>query len=95
MSPDPSIKRIPLSKCLHCGAPFDAIGTPDNSNADLADGINVTVCIKCAAVMGVSKDGTPRRLTDDEIAQIDNDPQLRGELARMVRNIRHMRASRG
>jgi hypothetical protein len=67
------------------------VGTPDGLPGPPPTGRDVTVCIKCGAVMMLDRDLKVRGMTDAEIAELTSDLELMNVLARMVRCVHLMR----
>jgi len=84
--------HTPESKCLHCGKILDMAGSPDGSPIDRPSDGDITVCIRCGAVMAFDGEGKVRGMTDEEIATVTRDAELMSSIARTVRSIRIVRA---
>jgi hypothetical protein len=86
------IVKTPLCHCLGCGHKFDAGANPDNDQ-DLPGPGDVTVCLKCGAVMKYADDMTVRGMTDAEIDELTNDMEWMGQIARVVGRVNMVRHS--
>jgi hypothetical protein len=83
--------RTPECRCLGCGKRLDAVGpvAPDGSDAnDRPSPGDVTVCLRCGAVMMLAEDLTVRGMTEAEMDLLCNDKGYMNFLAGVVRNIR-------
>lgn len=90
---EPDIARVPESRCLDCGKTLDALGTGDKALAARPEPGDVTVCIRCGAVMKLDEKLRLRGLTDAEMDELVNSRETMQELAKVVRAIhvvRHM-----
>lgn len=85
------IARTPECVCLNCGKVFDALGTGDlNVAADPQPG-DVTVCIRCGAVMKIGDNLRVRGMTDAEMDELQADTEWMNQVARLVKTIHFMR----
>ena len=83
--------RTPLNKCLDCGCKISAASTPDGRAGPPPTEGDLTVCIKCGAVMMLDRDLKVRGMTDAEIEELTSNRATMDELARMVRCIHLIR----
>jgi hypothetical protein len=82
--------NTPQCRCLACGECFEALtGIDPNDRPSEGD---LIVCIRCGGVMATAHDLTVRGLSGEEIAKIQDDPQLTQYLAQCVRVVHFVRA---
>lgn len=85
------VTRTPECRCLACGKVLDALGTQDGK-AMLPEPGNLAVCFYCGAVMIIADDLTVRGMTDDEMDDVIADREAMNEIAKLVVNMRLIRA---
>ena len=86
--------RTPECACLHCGYHLDAAGSPDGSPiAPPAEG-DLSICLRCGAVMKYNSAGKVRGMTDPEIDELIADTEQMNILAKLVRGIHFVRQLR-
>lgn len=92
MDRDKDVKRTKRSACLVCGYVVNALGTGDpNVEARPKPG-DVTICMKCGAVMMLANDLTVRPMTEAEAAEITMDHAYMEHLRKVVKTIHLLRA---
>jgi hypothetical protein len=94
-NPSPDRVRVPESRCLNCGKLMDALGTGDyDVPADPHPG-DVTICIKCGAVMRLDGNLRMRGMTDAEMDELVADKEWMNQVAKMVGAIHFMKHMEG
>jgi hypothetical protein len=88
----PDIIRVPESACLNCGHLLNALGTGDLNVEAKPEPGDVTVCIKCGAVMKLDQDLRPRGMSDQEMDELVADREWMDEVARVVQTVHFIRA---
>lgn len=83
----------PPCVCLYCGKRLDRM-SPVAGNPQPHEGA-VTICIRCGAVMRVSANLTPEGFSDEEIAEITQDPEWMAQIAKIVRAVHFVRHQKG
>jgi hypothetical protein len=73
---------------------LDALGTADNTAADPRPG-DVTVCIRCGAVMRLDDNLRVRGMTDAEMDELVADRKWMNQVAKMVGAIHFMKHMAG
>lgn len=86
--------RTPESACLACGYRLTAAGSPDGSPIEPPNEGDITVCLRCGAVMRFDSEGRVRGMTDAEIDEITADTEYLKLLAGIVRGIHFIRTMR-
>jgi hypothetical protein len=86
--PPSDVALVPESPCLNCGVTLVAAGTADPSLPAAPHPGDVTVCIRCAAVMIYDDHLRPRPFTDAEISQLLADPEAMNQIARMIETVK-------
>jgi hypothetical protein len=88
---DAGITRFPLSRCLYYKTKLDAHSVASGP-ARRPKPNDLTVCLKCGAVMLVGDDLTPRGMTEPEMHEVMTDPEIMTTLARVVEGIHFVKA---
>lgn len=60
-------RRVPESKCPKCGYTLDAVGQIENLIVDKPEPGDLTVCLKCLAVLVFDKNMKQRTATAEEM----------------------------
>jgi hypothetical protein len=85
------IIRVPDSACLNCGKPMNMLGTGDPNIEAKPEPGDVTVCIKCGAVMKLDQNLRPRGMSDQEMDELVADREWMDEVAKMVHAVQFVR----
>lgn len=81
------VARTPECRCLNCGARLDAVGTGDPAvEAHPLPG-DVTVCIRCGAVMKLDDALRLRGMSEVEMDELVNDKEWMDQVAKIVRAV--------
>jgi hypothetical protein len=80
--------ETPECRCLNCRALLGAV-TGVNNNERPEPG-NLTICLRCGAVMLIADDLTARGLTEREMDDLTNNHHMMQYLARVCKTIRFM-----
>lgn len=86
------IHHTPECACLYCGRRVNAAGSPDGSPIPAPAEGDVTICMRCGAVMRFNAAGKVRGMSDAEMDELIADAEYMNMLARLVRRIRFIRA---
>ena len=87
------VHRIPESACLGCGYKIDASGSPDGRPTKGPQPGNLSICLRCGAVMAYAEDLSLRPLTDDEVREISQDDDAMRDIAHITKGIHFVRAT--
>ena len=66
---DPTVTRLPPTRCPACGRPLDAAGTTDGSAGTPGPG-DLTACLRCGEPLRFTDTMDVRRLTELELAEL-------------------------
>jgi hypothetical protein len=86
--------QIPECRCLSCGRPMDALGTPDGAEAKPAPG-DIAVCLRCGAVMKLDENLKLRGMTEAEMDELVADQAWMDEVAQLVGAIHFLKHMAG
>lgn len=89
------VALVPESRCLNCGHAMNAVGTADLNDIALPSPGDVTVCIRCGAVMMLDENLRLRGMSDAEMDELVADTEWMGQIAKMVRAIHFVKHMEG
>lgn len=89
------VARTPECNCLNCGKLLSALGTGDPTVEAKPEPGDVTVCLRCGAVMKLADDLRVRGMTDAEMDELIADKEWMNHVARMVKAIQFMKHMKG
>lgn len=84
--------RVPKNNCLNCGYLMDTLSPCFEHNITPKPG-DVSICLRCGAVMKISDNLTPRGMTEAEINALLEDEEFMFEIGKIVRAIHMVRAA--
>lgn len=86
--------RTPECACLNCGRLMNAAGSTDGSPIPPPAEGDLSVCLRCGAVMKYDSAGKVRGMTQAEMDKLKADTEQMNMLAKLVRGIRFVRQLR-
>lgn len=89
------VVRVPESRCLNCGALMNALGTGDRHVEAKPEPGDVSVCIRCGAVMKLDGELRLRGMTNEEMDELTADRAWMDQIAKMVQKIHFVKHMQG